>query len=94
MTTFTTTAVKTSDPTESKVTYNYVMKTYGSGRYIDPLVGGEWSASRPGRFTAGLVRPTRYGGVNILDPIRTRIPTLPSCSSEPDAVYRLSCRCP
>jgi hypothetical protein len=28
------------------------MKAYGSG-CIDPLVGGEWSASRPGRFTPG-----------------------------------------
>jgi hypothetical protein len=37
---------------------HYAMETYGSGGiappfFISALVGGEWSASRPGRFTPG-----------------------------------------
>jgi hypothetical protein len=58
------------------------------------LVGGEWSASRPGRFTpgthciGGLVDPR--AGLDdmekILDPIVTRTPTPRSSSPQPVAI--------
>jgi hypothetical protein len=76
------------------------MKTYGGVEvYVhvfltSALVGGEWSASRPGRFTPGKGarypldrrlgmpqnRSGRRGEEQIPDPAETRTPTPPSSS--------------
>jgi hypothetical protein len=44
---------------------HYTVRTYGGDVYmheflISVLVGGEWSASRPGRFTPGEISPTTH----------------------------------
>jgi hypothetical protein len=65
------------------------------------VVGGEWSASRPGRFTPGGRAPRypmdrrlrgaqsrsgRFGEEKILDPTGTRTPTPQSSSTYPVAI--------
>jgi hypothetical protein len=81
------------------------MKAYGGvDAYIhifltSALVGGEWSASRPGRFTPRGKSPRypldrkldgpqsrsgRHGEVKILDPTGTRTPTPRSASRYTD----------
>jgi hypothetical protein len=78
------------------------MKAYGGvDVYIhifltSALIGGEWSASRPGRFTPGERAPFthwiggcgRRGEEKILDHTGTRTPTPRSSSL---SLYRLSC---
>jgi hypothetical protein len=84
------------------------MKTYGGVDVwthiflTSELVGGEWSASRPGRFTPGERAPGTHwiGGwvdpraglddvEKILDPTGTRTPIPLLCPARSQSLYRL-----
>jgi hypothetical protein len=89
------------------------MKAYGGVDVLihifltSALAGGEWSASRPGRFSGGERAPSTHwiGGwvdpraglddvEKILDPTGTRTPTPRSSSPEPVAIPTTLSRIP
>jgi hypothetical protein len=77
---------------------------YRSTFLTSALVGGEWSVSRPFRFTPGKEprypfyrrlggpqsRSGRYGELKIFDPTGTRTPAPPGCPARSQLLYRLS----
>jgi hypothetical protein len=66
------------------------VRAYLQNLVTSALVGGEWSASRPGRFTSGphwigrlggpQIRFGRPGEEKVIEPAGTRTPTPPSSS--------------